>query len=441
MQCAASVMLVDGEGRLILGRRTDNGLWGYAGGSMELDERAEDCARRELRAEMGVTAGPLAFFCVNSGPETHYVYPNGDEVSNVEIVYLCREWTGEFRPQPEEIAEIRAFAPEELAPAMISPPIRPVFALWMAQTGRAEGWETEGRDPRPDPEQGAASAEVEPAAPCRPFDYDLLRDGTVIIRAWRGGSACLFIPDELDGHPVSLLGESTFEDHAELRRVRLPARLTHIMDGAFRHCDNLEHISYPEGLLTIGKEAFACCGKLRRVELPRTVACLDSGAFARCGALEEANLPTDLALVGDHPFYGCDSLRSLRVSRRHLFLTVKNGAVIARADHRLVCLLPGPPRETCAVPEGTERIGAWAFSRNRSLTRVTLPESLTAIGAGAFSGCDGLREVRIPAGVTFIGRDAFEGCPDLTLRCVRDTYAMRYARRHRLRCVCSDAQD
>ena len=32
MQCAASIMCVDGQGRLLLGRRTDNHLWGYSGG-------------------------------------------------------------------------------------------------------------------------------------------------------------------------------------------------------------------------------------------------------------------------------------------------------------------------------------------------------------------------------------------------------------------------
>lgn len=30
---------------------------------------------------------------INSGPEVHYVYPNGDEVSNVEIIYLCKNTT------------------------------------------------------------------------------------------------------------------------------------------------------------------------------------------------------------------------------------------------------------------------------------------------------------------------------------------------------------
>ena len=124
IQAAGSVIVVNEKGELLLGRRTDNHLWGYAGGSVEIDERVEDCAARELFEEMGVEAEELEFFMVNSGPEVHYVYPNGDEVSNVEIIYICRKYHGNIRPQPEEIEELRFFAPEEITMDMISLPIR-----------------------------------------------------------------------------------------------------------------------------------------------------------------------------------------------------------------------------------------------------------------------------------------------------------------------------
>ncbi|MBR6954821.1 MAG: NUDIX domain-containing protein [Clostridia bacterium] len=132
IQCAASIICVDEQGRLLLGRRTDNHLWGYAGGSVEIDEPVEDCARREFKEETGLTAEELTFFCVNSGPETHYVYPNGDEVSNVEIIYLCRHFHGEVRPQASEIEELRWFSPDEISLDLISPPIRPVFKKYLA---------------------------------------------------------------------------------------------------------------------------------------------------------------------------------------------------------------------------------------------------------------------------------------------------------------------
>ena len=138
IQCAASVICVDELGRALLGKRTDNHLWGYSGGSAEIDERAEDCAKRELLEEMGLTAEKLEFFFLNSGPETHYIYPNGDEVSNFEIIYLCRSWRGEPRAADGEMEELRFFAPEEIYLNQISPPIRPVMAAFIqrAKEGR-----------------------------------------------------------------------------------------------------------------------------------------------------------------------------------------------------------------------------------------------------------------------------------------------------------------
>lgn len=127
MQCAASIICTDDQGRILLGKRTDNHLWGYSGGSVEIDERVEDCAKRELQEETGLIADEIEFFCINSGPETHYIYPNGDEVSNVEIVYLCRKYHGKMQPQPSEMEELRFFHPSEISADMISPPIRPVM--------------------------------------------------------------------------------------------------------------------------------------------------------------------------------------------------------------------------------------------------------------------------------------------------------------------------
>ena len=138
IQCAASIICVNGKGELLLGRRTDNHKWGYSGGGLEIDERIEDCARRELFEEMGLVADELEFFMINSGPEAHYVYPNGDEVSNMEVIYICRKYTGEIRRQEDEIEEIRYFSPGEIRIEDISPPIRPVFRRYLEVFGGSE---------------------------------------------------------------------------------------------------------------------------------------------------------------------------------------------------------------------------------------------------------------------------------------------------------------
>ncbi len=133
IQCSGSIIIVDKNGRLLLGKRTDNHLWGYAGGSVEINEKIEDCAARELFEEMGIVADEMELFYINSGKDTHYIYPNGDEVSNIEIVYICRKYHGTPKAQESEIEELRYFTLDEITPDMISPPIRPVIEEYMRQ--------------------------------------------------------------------------------------------------------------------------------------------------------------------------------------------------------------------------------------------------------------------------------------------------------------------
>ena len=136
IQCAASIICVDEKGRILLGERADNHKWGYSGGSLEIDEKVEDCARRELLEEMGLTAHEIELFYINSGKKTHYIYPNGDEVSNVEIIYLCRDYDGIPVNKDGEMLQLKFFYPQEIDINEISPPIRPVIEEYIRQYGK-----------------------------------------------------------------------------------------------------------------------------------------------------------------------------------------------------------------------------------------------------------------------------------------------------------------
>ncbi len=129
LQLGASVIVEDPKGRILLQKRRDNGCWCTQGGSVELDEVVEDAARRELYEETGLVAGKMELFGVFSGKEMHYVYPNGDEVSNVDIVFLCRDYSGELKVQESELSELKFHDVSEL-PENISPPIIPVIEKW-----------------------------------------------------------------------------------------------------------------------------------------------------------------------------------------------------------------------------------------------------------------------------------------------------------------------
>ena len=96
---------------------------------MELDEVVEDAARRELFEETGIVALELELFGVFSGKDTHYIYPNGDEVSNVDIVYLCKKYEGSLKCQEKEVEDLRFF-PADALPEPLSPPIRIPLLKW-----------------------------------------------------------------------------------------------------------------------------------------------------------------------------------------------------------------------------------------------------------------------------------------------------------------------
>jgi len=123
LQVGASVIVEDAEGRVLLQLRSDNHGWGYAGGAVELDEAVEVAAARELLEETGLVANKLTLFGVFSGRDTHHIYPNGDEVSNVDIVYICRDYSGTLRCQEGEVDDLKFFDIAHI-PENISPPIQ-----------------------------------------------------------------------------------------------------------------------------------------------------------------------------------------------------------------------------------------------------------------------------------------------------------------------------
>ena len=97
-----------------------------------MDECVEDAAKRELFEETGLIAKELELFGVFSGEDTHYVYPNGDEVSNVDIVYICKQYTGTLKCQEGEVDELKFFKVDEI-PQNISKPIRIALNKWIEQ--------------------------------------------------------------------------------------------------------------------------------------------------------------------------------------------------------------------------------------------------------------------------------------------------------------------
>lgn len=135
VMAGAAALVLDGDGRVLLLRRSDDGGWAPPGGMTEPGESAEETARRETFEETGLTLGQLDFFGIFSGPEVAHTYPNGDQVHNVTIVFTSRDWRGRPHVADGEGREVRFFGPGEL-PADISGPNRPVLRRFREVAGQ-----------------------------------------------------------------------------------------------------------------------------------------------------------------------------------------------------------------------------------------------------------------------------------------------------------------
>lgn len=122
---SAMVLLLDGEGRLLMQRRAGTGAWHVPGGYLEPGESIEETATREALEETGLTVGALELAGVYSGPDFHWFAPNGDEIYNVTVAFVARNFVGVPRADGEEGTAVRFFVPGEL-PVDLGPPAGPV---------------------------------------------------------------------------------------------------------------------------------------------------------------------------------------------------------------------------------------------------------------------------------------------------------------------------
>lgn len=122
--CGASVIILDDSGCVLMLHRRDNDSWCFPGGAVELGESIESAARREVLEETGLELTTLQIFGVFSGADLHYIYPNGDEVYIVDIVFIANTFEGKLVVNKE--SRTGSFFPIGELPENISPPVIPV---------------------------------------------------------------------------------------------------------------------------------------------------------------------------------------------------------------------------------------------------------------------------------------------------------------------------
>ena len=110
----ARCLLRDDQGRIVLIKRSDNGLWAVPAGGLELGDSVRQCAIREMYEETGLTPTKLAPIAILSGADTTETNMWGHTYEYLITVFLATAWTGELVTQTEESTDAGWFHPDRL---------------------------------------------------------------------------------------------------------------------------------------------------------------------------------------------------------------------------------------------------------------------------------------------------------------------------------------
>ena len=119
------------DGKVLLQRRADNGLWTMHGGAIEIGEVPEDAAKREFFEETGLRANALELIGVFPDRIRAIPIPTGTKCSSWGFSTSVRISPVRSNIDPNEARELKWF-PLGALPAVeeISPPDRRVFAAF-----------------------------------------------------------------------------------------------------------------------------------------------------------------------------------------------------------------------------------------------------------------------------------------------------------------------
>ena len=91
--------------------------------------------------------------------------------------------------------------------------------------------------------------------------------------------------------------------YGDLQSVTLPKGLLSIGNFAFWHCWSLSSIVIPNSVTTIGDYAFEWCNNLREITLSDSLVTIGEGAFGGC-SLTKVVIPNSIKNIGDSAFSG-----------------------------------------------------------------------------------------------------------------------------------------
>ena len=234
---------------------------------------------------------------------------------------------------------------------------------------------------------------------------------------------------------VEEIGDDAFSDCNKLVKIIIPDSVTKIGDRAFKRC-LIKKLAIPNSINTIGKDAFSECNNLQQIIIPENVTEIGEGAFANCDFLKEVKILGNITEIKDNTFGNCKSLYEIEIPKTvirigedafertnlcKINITENVKEIGARAFNRCGLI-------SISIPNA--HIGEMAFSMCQRLTDVVISKGVDQLERGIFCYCHSLVNILLPESIYYIADDTFEGCENLTIRCIRGSYAEEYAKSH-----------
>ncbi|WUS97917.1 NUDIX domain-containing protein [Streptomyces sp. NBC_00708] len=110
---AASAVVTDAGGRILLQRRSDNGLWALPGGGMDRGDSLPGTAVREVKEETGLDVEITGLVGTYTDPRHVIAYSDGEVRRQFNVCFTARV-TGGRLALSDESTELRFVPPEEI---------------------------------------------------------------------------------------------------------------------------------------------------------------------------------------------------------------------------------------------------------------------------------------------------------------------------------------
>ena len=243
---------------------------------------------------------------------------------------------------------------------------------------------------------GPGQREVARAQGESEFTYSV-RDTDVTIIGYTGQARDVVVPQQLAGMTVKAIGGRAFYGK-DIQSVTLPDTVESIGKRAFGGCASLTSVQLPTALRAIEDEAFSGCTQLRTLSLPLQLEKIGKGAFANCTQLQRLALPASLTTLGAGAFAYCDAL-CVTLDAANTTFIVEEGALYDAGRQTLYRYDALRDDETFTVPDGVQTIDLHAFTGCPALKSVFLPQSVRTM-EDAFYRCEALEQVQVAAANT-----------------------------------------